>query len=75
MPKRVVDDFSYNLLCVDRPKKHCKLGFENTPTIRGTVTNQAEDLSLEYKYDILSENTLNSAVEHVHAMYVRNPSK
>jgi len=36
---------------------------------------QAEDLSFEYKYDILSEKMLNCAVEHVHAMYVRNPSK
>jgi len=34
-----------------------------------------EDLSFEYKYDILSEKMLNCAVEHVHAMYVRNPSK
>lgn len=36
---------------------------------------QAEDLSFEYKYDILSEKMLNCAVEHVHVMYVRNPSK
>ncbi|MHC4648376.1 MAG: hypothetical protein ACYTBJ_23195 [Planctomycetota bacterium] len=32
-------------------------------------------MSVEYKYDILSEKMLNCAVEHVRAVYVRNPSK
>jgi hypothetical protein len=36
---------------------------------------QAEDLSFEYKYDILLGKMLSRAVEHVHAMYARNPGK
>jgi fructan beta-fructosidase len=36
---------------------------------------RAEDLSFEYKYDILSEKTLNCAVVRIHAVYVRNSGR
>jgi hypothetical protein len=42
-----------------------------SPAIQATsqipISSPAEDLSFEYKYDILSEKMLNCAVEHVHA--------
>jgi hypothetical protein len=36
---------------------------------------QTEDLSFEYKYGILSDKTLNCAVEYVHTLYIRSASK